>query len=79
VLSLNTIGPVAIGRRPRLGRGRPPISREIRVGAVVDYLVGVPLKVIAPKWGISQSLVVYWAKRAGFLPRGRGYTLKKME
>ena len=40
-------------------------SRETRVGACADYLLGVPLKEIARRWGVNQVMPAYWVRKVG--------------
>lgn len=48
-------------------RGRPrQYPDEIRIGACADYLLGHPVKQVAYKWGVSNSIIVYWIIKAGF-------------
>jgi transposase len=46
--------------------GRPPLRREVTVGAVSAYLRGVPLKEIAARFNVSQQVVINYAMKAGF-------------
>ena len=46
--------------------GRPALRREVIVGAVAAYLLGVPLKEIAARFGVSMTVVVKYADKAGF-------------
>lgn len=54
-------------------RGKHPVfSRETRVGACADYLLGKKTDYIREKWGVSAAIVAKWVKEAGFQLRGRG-------
>lgn len=38
------------------------ISREVRVGAMADYLIGkMKVTAIAEKWGVSHPMISVWA------------------
>jgi len=45
---------------------RPPLRREVIVGAVAAYLRGVPLKEIEARFSICMTSVVNYAAKAGF-------------
>jgi transposase len=49
--------------------GRPPLRREVIVGAVAAYLRGDLLKHIAERFNVSQQVVINYATKAGFKPR----------
>lgn len=54
--------------------GRPLVETppETRLAAVEDYREGVPLKVIAEKYGFTVATISIWAKAANVERRSRG-------
>jgi transposase-like protein len=41
------------------------ISDEVRIGAVADYLLGLPYETIRQKWGVTQGSLGHWLHKVG--------------
>jgi uncharacterized protein YjcR len=57
---------MTLTKRYRASYGpRNRYTDEQRIGACADYLLGLPHKVIAAKWGVRMESVYVWIKRTG--------------
>lgn len=45
-----------------MGKGRRRIPREIKIGAIADYLVGRPVSHITWKWGVADNTLRTWMR-----------------
>ena len=53
-------------------------SDEVRIGACADYLLGVKLKVIEDKWGVTGSQVCKWISRTGSFKLRQHETVRQL-